>query len=81
VQSVGEKNGKPWARVLAYVNNRAVMQRLDDVVGPDCWSNEFTAGPAGGVICGLSIYCERPAPRPPSGSRSGTAPRTATSSR
>ena len=31
VQTAGEKNGKPWARVLAYVTNRAIMDRLDEV--------------------------------------------------
>ena len=35
VQQAGEKNGRPWARVLAYVTNRAIMERLDEVVGPE----------------------------------------------
>lgn len=47
--------GKLWARVLAYVTNRAIMQRLDDVCGPDNWRNEYREGPGGGVLCGLSI--------------------------
>ena len=52
---VGTKNGKPWAMVLAYLTNRAIMDRLDSVVGPDNWCNEFTQGPQGGVLCGISI--------------------------
>jgi hypothetical protein len=41
--------------VLAYVTARAIQQRLDDVVGPENWSNEFSTGPDGGVLCGISI--------------------------
>lgn len=59
VQQSGEKHGKPWARVLAYVTNRAIMERLDEVVGPDSWQNAFKEGPAGGVICGLSVRVVR----------------------
>ena len=55
VQDCGEKNGKIWARVLAYVTNRAIMERLDDVVGIENWKNEYLPGPAGGVVCGISI--------------------------
>ena len=76
VQQVGEKNGKPWARVLAYVTNRAIMERLDEVVGPENWQNSYREGPAGGVVCGLAVRVSRP-----DGSAewitSGTAPRTA----
>ena len=55
LQSSGEKNGKVWAICLAYVTNRAIMDRLDDVVGPGNWKNEFREGPGGGVLCGISI--------------------------
>jgi hypothetical protein len=55
LQQAGEKGGRIWAICLVYVTNRAIMQRLDDVVGPENWKNEFLPGPAGGVICGLSI--------------------------
>ncbi|WP_345784826.1 Rad52/Rad22 family DNA repair protein [Roseisolibacter agri] len=58
VQTAGEKNGKPWARVLAYVTNRAIMDRLDEVAGPGRWQNVFKEGPAGGVVCGLAIYVD-----------------------
>lgn len=59
VQTAGEKNGKPWARVLAYVTNRAIMERLDEAVGPENWQNVFREGPAGGVVCGLSVRVVR----------------------
>ncbi len=55
-QSVGKsKGGKIWVRALAYVTNRAIMDRLDAVVGPGSWKNEYHTGPEGGVLCGLSI--------------------------
>jgi len=57
VQRSGVKNGKPWAMVLAYVTNRAIMDRLDDVCGPENWKNCFETGPDGGVLCGISIKC------------------------
>jgi hypothetical protein len=59
VQTAGEKNGKPWARVLAYVTNRAIMDRFDEVVGPANWQNVYREGPAGGVVCGLSVRVTR----------------------
>lgn len=55
VQASGEKDGKVWARVLAYVTNRAIMDRLDAAVGPANWMNEYQKAPDGGVMCGLSI--------------------------
>lgn len=55
IQSSGEKNGQIWARCLAYVTNRAIMNRLDDVVGAANWKNEYARAPEGGIMCGLSI--------------------------
>ena len=52
--------GTPWARIVAYVTNRAIQDRLDDVVGPDRWRNEYAAGPQGGVLCGISLYLPTP---------------------
>jgi hypothetical protein len=51
----GVKNGNPWAFVLAYLTNRAIMDRLDAVVGSFNWRNEYKEAPQGGVMCGLSI--------------------------
>jgi hypothetical protein len=52
----GVKDGKPWAKVLAYITNRAIQERLDTVCGPENWRNEYRPGPVGGVVCGISIY-------------------------
>ncbi len=59
VQSSGMgKDAKPWAMVLAYVDNRAIMNRLDEVLGIATWRNEFLPLPnsvGDGALCGLSI--------------------------
>ena len=57
-QSGIDKNGKPWAMVLAYVTNRAIMNRLDEVVSVGGWRNEFLPLPnsvGDGALCGISI--------------------------
>lgn len=51
-----KNNGEPWATLLAYITNRAIMDRLDQVVGPENWQNEYKEAPCGGLLCGLSIY-------------------------
>ncbi len=51
------KNGNPWGKVLAYVTARAIQDRLDDVCGAENWQNQFIDGPLGGVLCGISIFC------------------------
>ena len=58
VQSQGVKNNQAWCMVLAYVSNRAIMNRLDDVCGMDKWQNEYQTGANGGVISGISIKCD-----------------------
>jgi hypothetical protein len=59
IQSAGYKaSGEPWARVLVYVTNRAIQQRLDDACGPACWRNEYSFTAGSGVLCGLSILCD-----------------------
>ncbi len=46
------------AMALAYLTSRSVMNRLDEVVGPANWRDEYKPGPDGGVICGLSLRIE-----------------------
>jgi len=41
VQQAGVANGRPWARIIAYVTNRALQARLDSVVGCFNWKNEY----------------------------------------
>jgi hypothetical protein len=55
IQTAGEKHGRVWAICVPYVTNRAIQVRLDEVVGPENWRNEFLPGPDGGVMCGLSV--------------------------
>lgn len=46
---------KTKALALAYITSRAVMDRLDEVIGPENWRDEYQPGPDGGLICGLSL--------------------------
>ncbi|WP_312259502.1 Rad52/Rad22 family DNA repair protein [Pluralibacter gergoviae] len=56
VQQCGMASNGPWAMVLCYVTNRAIMKRLDDVCGKAGWRNEYRDIPNnGGVECGISI--------------------------
>lgn len=41
--------------LLAYIDARAAMDRLDDVVGPGNWKDSYTQGPDGGYLCTVSI--------------------------
>jgi hypothetical protein len=56
VQRSGMAHGRPWALALAYVDARAVQNRLDEVVGPENWTVQYHHIP-GGVMCDLSIRC------------------------
>ncbi len=57
-QQVGGTPQKPNVMILAYVTNRAIQSRLDDVVGTFNWKNEFDVLPnsvGDGALCGLSL--------------------------
>lgn len=60
LQQVNEE--KPWGIAVPYVTNRAIQNRLDDVVGPDNWYNDYKpwhgSGKKDAQICGISIYFE-----------------------
>lgn len=43
------------AVVLAYVTNRAIMNRLDEVFGVGGWKNEYKEWRGNGVLCGISV--------------------------
>ena len=58
LQQSGETDKKIWAICVPYITNRAIMERLDAVVTPAKWKNEFREGPHGGVLCGLSILID-----------------------
>lgn len=51
----GKSDSGVWAMCLAYITNRAIMDRLDAVCEPGNWRNEYRDAPAGGVLCGISI--------------------------
>ena len=53
---IGKNTGKPYAMLLVYITSRAVMDRLDEVCGPENWKNEYTQAPNGGVLCGISVW-------------------------
>ncbi len=55
VQQCGIASSGPWAMVLCYVTNRAIMKRLDEICGKAGWRNEFQKAPDTGVMCGISI--------------------------
>ena len=38
---------KTRALALAYITSRAVMDRLDEVIGPENWRDEYKPGPDG----------------------------------
>lgn len=54
IKSGKSQGGKEYAIVAAYVDNRAIMERLDTVVGIPNWESRFTET-AKGMICQLNI--------------------------
>lgn len=54
IQQAGKSGEKKWGMVLAYITNRAIMERLDEVFGIEKWQNEYKPMPDGGIICGIS---------------------------
>lgn len=54
VQSAGTTNGKVWAKCLAYMDSRAVYDRLDDVCGPEGWQSKIEHT-EGGFIASIGI--------------------------
>jgi hypothetical protein len=50
------KEGKIWAQSLTYVQARAIMNRLDDIVGPQNWQVKYEHNDRG-VMCSLSVKC------------------------
>ena len=42
--------------IVPYIQNRAIMNRLDNIIGASFWRNEFEKWGEKGVKCGISIY-------------------------
>lgn len=59
----GTNREKSAGYAVPYVTNRAIQDRLDDVVGPENWHNDFKpwhgSGKKDAQICGISIYSEQ----------------------
>ncbi len=57
----GEVKFKPGAvsgnraMAMAYITSRAVQDRLDEVVGVECWQDEYSPLPDGSMLCKLSV--------------------------
>ncbi|UAL49765.1 hypothetical protein K7887_22630 (plasmid) [Sutcliffiella horikoshii] len=54
VQRCFNTNNGPKAIVVPYVQNRAIMERLDAIFGPFGWENNFKEI-HGGVLCGITV--------------------------
>jgi hypothetical protein len=53
---VGSTNAdKTQGMALAYVDARAVMDRLDTVCGPEDWQCSYTQGVNGSIVCNLGV--------------------------
>lgn len=56
---VGSTNSdKTKGIALAYVTNRAIQNRLDEVFGPFGWRNEFREWKSNSQLCGISVKVE-----------------------
>lgn len=54
IQSSGDKNDKVWAIAVAFVDSRALRDRLNKVVGQTNWQTEFTEI-GNGICCRLGL--------------------------
>lgn len=43
------------ALAIGYIDSRAVQDRLDEVLGPENWQDDYTVLPDGSVVCKLSV--------------------------
>lgn len=54
-QQVGAGKNGPWALVTAYVDARALQERLDKVFGVLGWTDKYDVVPGQGVLCTLRV--------------------------
>lgn len=50
-----ERNGTFSAMALAYIDARDVMDRFDEVCGPEGWQAKYEETPSGRVICSIGV--------------------------
>lgn len=55
MRSFTARSGKKYAFVAAYVESRAIMNRLDTVMGIGNWENDFREL-HNGILCGIKIH-------------------------
>lgn len=55
VGSTNERDGKVYGLPLAYIDARDVMERLDDVVGPENWQDRYPENHTTKTVCALGI--------------------------
>lgn len=53
--STAKRGDEPIARAMAYIDARTVMDRLDQVLGPEGWSCTYTIGEKGLMVCNMGI--------------------------
>ena len=59
IQVTGKDNaGNPTGMVVFYLDSRTIQKRLDDVIGPLNWKNQYTAWHSNAQLCGIAIYNE-----------------------
>ena len=51
-----EANGERWGRPLAFIDARAIFDRLDEAVGPDGWSTRLERLAPGVYSCQLTVH-------------------------
>lgn len=54
---VAGNSKKPWALIVCYLSARAIMDRLDQVCGPDGWRNAYLEAPTqvDGMMAGIGV--------------------------
>lgn len=50
----GRKDGKIWAKCIAYITSRAIIDRLDEACGPQNWASDFRTSD-GHLLAGIGI--------------------------
>lgn len=53
-----KQDGNVWATALAYVTNRAIQNRLDEVFGMFGWKNEYREWKKDSQLCRISVWDE-----------------------
>lgn len=56
VQQSGLSNGKPWARLIAYIDSRVVIERLNNIFGVFGWEDSYKDLKES-IECTLTIKC------------------------